>query len=72
MCTGYDWSCTYQSFLDVANSVDCHFYFQWIPSQVLGVKSSKEVNAIVKHYAAAFSDDVQANQPIELKALRPP
>jgi hypothetical protein len=68
-CTGYDWSETYQSYVNAANITDSHLYFQWIPAHV-GITPNEETDTVVHDHADFFPHDVQVAQPIELKALK--
>jgi ribonuclease HI len=58
-CTGYNWSQTFQSYIDTANALDSNFYLQWIPAHI-GIKPNEAVNNLAYHYATIFPDDIQA------------
>jgi hypothetical protein len=68
-CTGYNWSDTYKSYLDIATTLDCHIYCQWIPAHV-GISPNEEANDIARLCADTYPTDIQKTIPIELKALK--
>jgi hypothetical protein len=68
-CTGYNWSDTYKSYLDIATTLNCHIYYQWIPAHV-GISPNEEANDIARLCADTYPTDIQKTLPIELKALK--
>ena len=68
-CTKITWSTTYQSYLHVANTYDCHFHLQYIPGHV-GIQPNEIVDQLAKLYAASFNPDQQSVLDTDLTTLK--
>jgi hypothetical protein len=67
--TGYNWSHTYKSYVDIANELHSTIHLQWLPAHV-GIAPNEEVDDVARDYSERFPASVQNQQPIELKALK--
>ena len=69
LCTKIEWSTTYNTYLHVADTYDCHFHLQYIPGHV-GIQPNEVIDQLAKSYAASFTLQQQSTLDTDLTALK--
>jgi hypothetical protein len=69
--TGYNWSHTYKSYVDIPNELHSTIHLQWLPAHVgIAPNDHEKVDDVAREYSKHFPASVQNQQSIELKALK--